>query len=534
MNKENLLKISLILTAFLVIAVGLTLFFVIHFKNSSNASNKQEDAISSDIIENLEVEKDITLTLNSNISKGLNFEVDGELYDTLENQNIKNLETVNIIPKLGYKFLYYEIDGNQITNNIINLKDIKESSSIICYADYATDELPIININVDGEINSKDKEDYTQMTFNLLNSTDELSNISGGIRLRGNSTSGYDKKPYRIKFDKKQSLFGLPKAKSWVLLAEYLDPSNLHNYAALNLGNELDNLSFTPHPQKVNLYLNDEYVGLYTLCEQVQENSGRMNIEMNEITEDMADLKDFNFFISMDASVTGDPTSILDKTYFYLEEYDKYIELKYPEKEDFCSEEQFQSFFGQLKIYVKDIFDTFYDKNVESIKSKTNINSLIDFLIVDQIMGESDHVYKSFNMFYTTTSKNISENYKLNFGPIWDYDWCLYTPWTGCPNESYVVSNEISYSNIFFQAIQNCEELFTLYKQRYQNVGSDAISTVITKINEIQNEIITSLELNQDKWYNEIDEDLTTKNLDFLNNWLTNRKTLLDSLLNEH
>ena len=223
--------------------------------------------------------------------------------------------------------------------------------------------------------------------------------------MRGNSTRRLPKKPYRIKFDKKQSLFGLEKSKSWVLLADYLDPSGLHNYTAFKLASELDGLSFTPSPFKVNVYLNGEFNGLYTLCEQVQENEGRMNIE-EEITEEMSELKDFNFFICMDKSVTEDSDSVLDETYFYVEEYDKYFELKYPEKDNFVSEEQFNKFFKELKEYVKNILDIFVNKDVEAIKKEANINSLIDYLIIDQIMGEMDHAYKSFNMYYCHSSEN--------------------------------------------------------------------------------------------------------------------------------
>lgn len=103
---------------------------------------------------------------------------------------------------------------------------------------------------IDSKIN------YTDMSFTISNSNDDLTNVSGGIRLRGNSTRVFSEKPYRIKFDKKQSLFGLAKAKSWVLLADYLDSSGLHNYTALSLGGEMDGLSFTPTPNKVNVYLN--------------------------------------------------------------------------------------------------------------------------------------------------------------------------------------------------------------------------------------------------------------------------------------
>lgn len=70
----------------------------------------------------------------------------------------------------------------------------------------------------------------------------------------------------------------------------------MHYYLALSIGKEMDELSFTTTPHKVNVYMNGEYIGLYTLCEQVQEGKGKLDIE-KQITEDMVHLKDFNFLL---------------------------------------------------------------------------------------------------------------------------------------------------------------------------------------------------------------------------------------------
>ena len=167
----------------------------------------------------------------------------------------------------------------------------------------------------------------------------------------------------------------------------------------------------------------------------------------------------------MDYSCISDAGAKIDETYFYLPEFEQYFELKYPEKDQFVSEEQFNTFMSQLKVYVADIMRAFKDKDVETIKSQTNVNSLIDYLIVDQIMGEQDHSWKSFNMYYTNTSSS-EENGKLNFGPIWDYDWSLYTPWSGEPNSSYNISNAVNYSNVFFKPMANTPEFYNLIKSK--------------------------------------------------------------------
>ena len=90
-----------------------------------------------------------------------------------------------------------------------------------------------INITTEGNAFPVDKENYVSGSLNV--SEQDSSKIlheemNMRIKLRGNSTFAADKKPFKIKFDSKQSLFGLDKAKDWVLLANYYDKSNIRNY----------------------------------------------------------------------------------------------------------------------------------------------------------------------------------------------------------------------------------------------------------------------------------------------------------------
>ena len=455
-------------------------------------------------------------------------------YDNLRfTQKVKHGEKVirpDTPDRIGYEFkdwIYSDGDSHEIWSFVGYV--VTDNITLTAIWDYATLELPIVNINTYGAaINSK--EDYTDMVFSIENCEDELTEISGGIRLRGNSTMASPKKPYRIKFDKKQSLFGLEKAKSWVLLAEYLDPSALHNYTAFSLGNEMGGFNFTPTPHKINVYLNGSYVGLYTLCEQVQENEGRMDIELDEITETMVNLKDFNFFLCMDSSCMTDAGATENETYIYIEEYDKVFELKYPEKDQFTSDVQFSSYVEQLKVYVKDIMDAFNEKDLGKIRQEVNVDSLADFLIVDQIMGEHDHFSKSFNMYFTNTSDNPNENGRLNFGPIWDYDWALHTPFTGYPNEHYEISEEIYYSNIFFRTMAAIPELYEIVKERYNQYAKPALEDYIEEFDELHASMKKSLELNDELWYGDFSEDITDKNVKFLKEFLVARKAQLDIL----
>ena len=69
-----------------------------------------------------------------------------------------------------------------------------------------------------------------------------IDSASAQVKVRGNWTTAYDKKPLRIKFDEKQSVLSLNNGnemKNWVLLAEYKDGSMLRNKSALAMADEI-------------------------------------------------------------------------------------------------------------------------------------------------------------------------------------------------------------------------------------------------------------------------------------------------------
>ncbi len=432
--------------------------------------------------------------------------------------------------KLGYAFLGWYIDP-ELTVPYQPQTLPKESYRIIrLYAkyDYATLELPILQINTNGG-RVESKSQYTPMTLDLLNTETEALGLTGGIRIRGNTSSIYPKKPYRITLDTEASLFGLPTSQDWLLLAEYLDPSGLHNYTALSLAAGADGLPWTPTAYKVNVYLNDTYMGLYTLCERPDEGEGRMGIETT-VTPAMTDIRDYNFYISMNQSVTTDRGAVLGEDYFYLKEYDRYFELKYPKKADFPSEQQFEKFFRDLADYTKYIMDIYSAKDLDAMERETNLESLMDFMILDQIMGETDHYYKSFNMYYTAESNNPATGGKLTFGPVWDYDWCLHTPWTNKPNQYYQVFPSLHFSNLFYLTVNQTPELYERMMERYRTYFSPALEAYIENLEELTSSMEVSYEMNRKKWYWAYPESITQDNVQFLEDYLTAWKAYLDTV----
>ncbi|MCL2183269.1 MAG: CotH kinase family protein [Chitinispirillia bacterium] len=167
---------------------------------------------------------------------------------------------------------------------------------VVCASALAwSQSLPVMKITVAAEptvsgggmFGGAQTMNYVRMTKFQLTGHPDVDIVQGevqadSIRVRGNSTAGMDKKPYRIKFAKEQSLFGKPKANSWVLLANYYDHTMALNAVAFALGQRLK-LKHTPTSQYVDLYFvvngQERYKGIYQLTEQIQVKKDRVNVD---------------------------------------------------------------------------------------------------------------------------------------------------------------------------------------------------------------------------------------------------------------
>lgn len=115
----------------------------------------------------------------------------------------------------------------------------------------------------------------------------QIDRAEAEVKVRGNWTTSYQKKPLRIRFAEAQSMLALNDGaamKNWVLLAEYKDGSMLRNKAALAIAEGLlapDGL-YAADAGLVEVTVNGEYMGVYLLSEHQQVNPDRVNITRPE------------------------------------------------------------------------------------------------------------------------------------------------------------------------------------------------------------------------------------------------------------
>lgn len=151
--------------------------------------------------------------------------------------------------------------------------------------------LPVLFINTAGGKPVTEKEKYLDATYYLdpmgLPGVEAVGSshepLATQIKGRGNYTwSGFEKKPYRLKFAEKASVLGMPASRHFVLLAHADDSDGfLRNESGFTLSRLLG-MPWTPESEPVELVMNGEYMGLYFLTQNIRVSKDRVDIVEQE------------------------------------------------------------------------------------------------------------------------------------------------------------------------------------------------------------------------------------------------------------
>ena len=172
-----------------------------------------------------------------------------------------SLNEVNIIDvdvPNSYKYLrYIPPNANKADISPIKLSgQLKSEINASQKKDFQVTNLPLVSIHVDNLVFPSNKDQEYNCKVVITNKGKIETNEAATIKIRGKSTSGAgDKKPYRIKFETKQQVLGLPGAfKKWTLIANFYDKSLLRNAVIFKVS-EIMRFDFTTRYIPVDLIL---------------------------------------------------------------------------------------------------------------------------------------------------------------------------------------------------------------------------------------------------------------------------------------
>ncbi len=282
----------------------------------------------------------------------------------------------------------------------------------------AQKQLPVVRISTSTPLNA------TQKVSAQMEAGDYHGAI--GIKLRGNSSLSFNQKKYTFELrhadgsERDFPLMGMPAHSQWVLLAPYNDVSMMRDPLAFQLWRDMGH--WGPRTKMVELYMDDEYRGIYILCEAIKRGEQRVNISNvkkrdtagRELTGgyilriDTYNEKDATFKSKVPGIGEGIMTSGITWSCIY------------PSKKKLQPEQMayIQQFIDSVELTIQS--EHFTDPKW-GYSRFIDIPSFVDYFIHTELSLNADG-YKRSAYFYKEKDKEDGTIGKLFAGPVWDYN----------------------------------------------------------------------------------------------------------------
>ena len=272
------------------------------------------------------------------------------------------------------------------------------------------------------------------------------------LKARGNSSFTYaPKKSYQIKLDPKNDLLGNgEKVKTWVLLANYNDPTMLHDKFFKDLAADLG--MYSADCDWVDLYYDGEYRGTYLLSEK--NSIGETSVDITDLESEYEKVNEgygSNAEVKTAENAYGgtyyytngltDPENITGGYLLEVNGNDRGVDeasgfstvkgydvnVKSPEWASQTAMKYISEYYQEFEdaVYAKDADGNYTGYNEATGKyyyDYCDLDSLVKMYLIQELSASTDAFYASL-FFYKDADG------KLCAGPVWDMDLSLGSAW---------------------------------------------------------------------------------------------------------
>ncbi len=357
--------------------------------------------------------------------------------------------------------------------------------------------------------------------------------FSVSIRQRGNGSMNFDKKSYKVKLDEKADLLldgstlSDDAARDWVLLADYYDRTLLRSYFAFSTAAAFESFSFVSDVMFTEVYFRDAegtltYQGLYLLCEQIEVDEARVDIDDTTQTEK-------GFLVEL---VSWGSRKQEYSVGFVGANGDIYFDIR----SQIDNDEDVARIFDIMLAADTAIASG----NQEEIAALIDLDSCVDMYILQEYVKNIDAGWGSF-YFYCEAGESL-----LYFCPPWDFDHSAGNDVRlddGGYEGLYVgdATSEAIQRNEWYQMLMQYDWFQDLVRERW-NEKKEVFLEGITEIDAIATNSSAQFDANYLSWYDEslaLDTsdwayagDCYQEDVAYLVDWYENRYLWLDDYFN--
>ncbi len=235
--------------------------------------------------------------------------------------------------------------------------------------------------------------------------------VKAMFRVRGNSSRLFEKKSYALSFvnddftDRELKVFGMERDNNWALHGPALDRTLLRNYLAMNLSGEL--MPYAPDVRFIELFINNEYEGVYLMMETVSKGEGRVNIPTPEPNSPMT-----SYIVEIDRA----EKLVFPLNDFLVDTYRVYpsaTELTYPTDQQY-SESRFKFIDEDFSKIAKRLYQIPYATEANDYKNWVDEAAFYDYFIMNELFRNVDAGYYS-TYFYRNLRGKLTP-------VVWDFN----------------------------------------------------------------------------------------------------------------
>lgn len=277
------------------------------------------------------------------------------------------------------------------------------------------------------------------------------------MRVRGNTSADWVKKPYQITFSQAVDFLGMGSAVKWNLLSNWSDKTLLRNKVAYDMAAGAG-MAYSPESVFVDLYRNGEYQGVYQLCEKVEIAPSRVNIRnLEEYTlydegsgsgpregtlENGVTYKGYETQLATDDLSGGylleieRPSRIWESISSFVTRGGQPVTVKRPQYADVQEVAYVSGFWQEMEDAIFSE-DGYHPANGRHYTEYVDMDSLVKKYLLEEIVRNYDASSTS-QYFYKPAD---AESARLFAGPAWDYDMSLGNPvMNPLTNQNYISS----------------------------------------------------------------------------------------------
>jgi subtilisin-like proprotein convertase family protein len=322
----------------------------------------------------------------------------------------------------------YFPNGNSGTLNNFSLKF---SATPAAALNFSTSNLPLVFLSTNGQAITTNTILIDLGIVDNVTSRNSPNDPRYGyqgkatLNIRGSSSQIFEKKAFKLDLRdatgniiNKVPILGMPAESDWVLTPSYSDKTLIRNALSQQIFREMGH--YTPRTRFVELFVNNEYFGVYTLLEKPKVGTNRVDInKMSDLDNTypyvtggyLLQINRFDPLPNMgwNSLFPGNSVNNPPDHFFYQQEY--------PKPEEITNEQ---------KQYIKAVLDSFetvmngpnFADPVTGYRKWIDVLSWADFFILTEFSKNIDG-YKLSTYLY---KDNVLAGGKLVMGPAWDYD----------------------------------------------------------------------------------------------------------------